>query len=216
MPQNITIEVSANSVKSGDRLDKGMQLVEVENVDSKQKWTVIELVNGRKLRLENTQQVKVVREVPTDEEVAAKKAADNALFIEHMLESAFRSACASFEAVKKTAARVASDSSYSLDSQWSPINAHMKALALRDIWTEVVHNTGRTWGDHSDRAGERVTFLDAIRETVKEQEQALIGNRWRGQSSDPISNAIDSVRREVASEWLRSMEIGALKYADTL
>lgn len=194
MPQDITIEVSANSVKDGDRITVNGHSLAVEGTESKTKWTVITFVTGRTMRVENTDQVQVTRSVPTDDERLAQEHERwqhrcSMYFeqLEHEMERAH-------SGVTEAQAKLEAGSDWRLDGQHGTLSSYLTACARRDIWA-LVQRIRENIDSHS--------LFEAIELAAQEFERDLMSNNWRHNSTSALSNTIGEYQREAICYWLR-------------
>lgn len=195
MPREDIIEVRARQVRVGDAImSSGIGRVVTSKV-SKDKFTYIEREgdgNAKPMRVANDDRLLVRCTVATDEEtyLSAYKRA---------MEQSLKAAIDAYARVEKTAAEVARASAYRIDSQCSYIGSHLAAMVERDLWANVMHTLC---------SGNGYDMVTAVMAVVKEERNALLGNRYRGGSSSAISNTCEAYQQQAATDFLRGYVTG--------
>jgi hypothetical protein len=192
--------IQATDVRKGDRL--GSSPTMITDVTIGTKYVTVQTSQGKRRLAAVGEEVVVTRDELTDDERAAEDRLQNETGLSLSAERALDEAVQSFGKVDETAARLVIEARWRVDMQWSCLNAHLKAMAVRDLWGQVIDLTGR----------DGRTFVQAVLVIVGETRKALVTNRWRGSSSDAVSNATASIEREVASEWVQSWYVSSIEH----
>ena len=115
------------------------------------------------------------------------------------------------ERVEKATAAIADKGHANpVDCQWSYLTEYIEAVADRDCWLQIARNAK----NGASAEGAKVTTehtLGAMRFMADRWEQDLLGNRYRGNSTNPMSNAANAAQAEATSRALRTVK-GALAH----
>lgn len=148
--------------------------------------------------------------VLTADEQAERKAQLDAERKNYEVDKVLHAIATAPQAVADAAAKFAEAGQYNINSQWSYVDAYLKAVANNEIWQTVARYAKNIEAKlYADGDTESSSTALAVYEYRKELTRNFISNRYAPNSSSQTSNAAQATFAEVASHWL-SFESGSI------